>query len=260
MLSKKKLYQPPLFPPNKRVPVVEPEYDEICVSEEDDVPPTPVSSTSLPFSQATLTGPPTSNLSPYSSTSKQNQSSKSKAKTSEVHHFFSNPAEDGSICCLLCKDKGVTMLYKGSVNTDTMERHLDREHRNWKSLMNQPLYPHAKAPPPLSLPLTPEQQEEFERLLIEFIIDERQSLSIVDSKSCKRLLLFLNNTLTLHCRNTIRARLLKLFESKKQQIAEYLQSLDNKCYSLLGFSPIFKKVLSPSCLYLPNGNNNYWLF
>ncbi|KAL0228016.1 hypothetical protein RCL1_004159 [Eukaryota sp. TZLM3-RCL] len=144
-----------------------------------------------------------------------------KTRTSDVHPFFITSTDDGSVSCKLCKEHHVTKKYK-SVNTDTMRNHLNKVHPDWKNLSDYPLFPGASVPSLTAPPLSDEQQDNFEQLLIEWLVCDQEPLAIVDSKKFIKLIKFLNESVKIPSRNTIRKKIIQQFEDKRLAIKNFL--------------------------------------
>ncbi|KAL0222163.1 hypothetical protein RCL1_002017 [Eukaryota sp. TZLM3-RCL] len=139
-----KLFIQTTLPPMKKSrPTNESDVDISSSDEDIQTPQPPIPSTTIP---ATSLLP----LSPVQSPSASNTvvvspSNSNRQRTSDVHPFFSEPADDGSIYCKLCKQDNITKSYK-RINTDTMRTHLNKHHCNWKNITDNPLFPGAPAP------------------------------------------------------------------------------------------------------------------
>ncbi|KAL0232753.1 hypothetical protein GEMRC1_011500 [Eukaryota sp. GEM-RC1] len=136
-----------LEPSNKRA-------TPVFIDLEDDSPSSPQPSISTAANApAPLTSPP------------------GKKFTSDVTPFFSDADSAGYIHCLMCvKEKVVSAVKYKRRNTDTMRNHLEKCHRNWKTVKNQLLL-NTPAPVAVAVPISAQQQKEFEVLLSQWIVN-----------------------------------------------------------------------------------------
>ncbi len=122
-------------------------------------------------------------------------------KNSIVHKYFKVDDNDAhTFYCSLFKWK--TTIQDVS-STSTRKRHLNTVHPEETA---EPKEPTKQSTLPEAKAISPQKQEDAEKALLDFITEDQQALSVVESPSFRRLLAVLCSGFKVPCRNTITKR------------------------------------------------------
>ncbi|CAG8441427.1 4277_t:CDS:1 [Acaulospora morrowiae] len=176
------------------------------------------------FSQETTLSQDSATISSTSSTYSASTKKKPKSKTSKVSpYFIQSTTNNNRVMCILC-DHNQRKTYSKTTSTGILCKHLNSQHPGWNTnneLSNQYITISMQE-------LTLTQKTQFNMLITEWIVSDTLPFSVITSKLLSTVFQYLNGTISLPSRETIKSNVHNAFDRMQKDVQILLEQISSK--------------------------------